>query len=77
MWKKLWEKFKTPSKALLAVTYVVTVVCIAWAMVMLVISPGKPVLEIISYVAYACACLYYSSFSPISQPLFINFSKKE
>ena len=57
MWKKLWEKFKTPSKALLAVTYVVTVVCIAWAMVMLVISPGKPVLEIISYVAYACAAI--------------------
>ena len=45
MWKKLWEKFKTPNKALLAVTYVVTAVCIAWAMVMLVISPGNLVLE--------------------------------
>ena len=57
MWRELWEKFKNPSKGLLILIYILTVICIALAMILLFVGQGNPVLEIISYVSYALAAI--------------------
>ena len=57
MWKKLWGKFKNPSKWLLIATYLSTAVFAALSFVLLFIGQGNPTLEILSYVAYAFAAI--------------------
>ena len=57
MWKRLWQFLKKPTARVLTVTYIVTVLCIAWALTMLVVAQGNPVLEIVSYVSYAFAAV--------------------
>ena len=57
MWKKILEKFINPSVKMLVVSYLVTALCIAWTVVMLVIGPVNLAVEIVSYVSYALAAI--------------------
>ncbi len=59
MWKIIFEKLRKPSKGILIVTYILTVLCIAWALTMLVLTQNHSnlALEIVSYVSYAFAAL--------------------
>lgn len=45
---------------MLIVLYPVTLLCIIWSMVMLVLGRGNLMVELISYVAYACAAITLS-----------------
>lgn len=68
MWKKLFEKFKNPSIKILVIAYMVTLLCIAWTTVMLVIGPINLGVEILSYISYALAAitLAYSVYTVIA-----------
>lgn len=71
MWKKLFEKFKKPSVKMLAVTYPITLLCIIWTLVMLVIGPINLAMEILSYASYALAAitLTYSVYTIVALKL--------
>lgn len=55
--KNILEKFINPSVKTLVIAYLVTVLCVVWTVVMLVIGPINLAVEIVSYVSYALAAI--------------------
>ena len=65
--KRLWQIVKHPSSAFLALTYVLTVLSIAGAMILLFADQSKLWVQLLSYVFYAMAAitLAYSTYTVV------------
>lgn len=63
MWSKLWRKLKKPSTALLIVTYILTALCVAWALTMVIVTGGNSentFLNVVSYISYGFAAVTFA-----------------